>query len=80
VIGGLTSLPGAFYGGVILGIAQSASSRYLSSFGVSGLQYIVVLAILLIVLLGRSYAPELRRRFAPAPPASGTAATAGATA
>jgi branched-chain amino acid transport system permease protein len=64
VIGGLTSLPGAFVGGVVLGLAQSASSRYLGSFGVSGLQYIVVLVILLVVLLGRAFAPEVRRRFA----------------
>lgn len=80
VIGGLTSLPGAFYGGVVLGIAQSASSRYLSSFGVSGLQYIVVLAILLVVLLGRSYAPELRRRFLPPAVTPAAPTTAGATA
>ena len=76
VIGGLTSLPGAVYGGVVLGIAQSAASRYLGSFGVTGPQYIVVLTVLLVVLLGRAYAPELRRRLeTPTPPA-----TAGATA
>ncbi|MDT7549789.1 MAG: branched-chain amino acid transport system permease protein [Actinomycetota bacterium] len=81
VIGGLTSLPGAVYGGVVLGIAQSASSRWLSSFGVSGLQYIVVLTVLLVVLLGRAYLPELRRRF-DAPPTSQPpqATTAGAVA
>ena len=80
VIGGLTSLPGAFVGGVVLGLAQSASSRYLSSFGVSGLQYIVVLTILLIVLLGRAYAPDLRRRLSPPAPAGSAVTTAGAAA
>jgi branched-chain amino acid transport system permease protein len=79
VIGGLTSLPGAFVGGVVLGLAQSASSRYLGSFGVNGLQYIVVLTILLVVLLGRAYAPEVRRRLTK-PSAGVSATTAGATA
>ena len=68
VIGGLTSLPGAFVGGVVLGLAQSISSRYLGGLGVSGLQYIVVLTILLVVLLGRAYGPDVRRRLrGPAP-------------
>jgi branched-chain amino acid transport system permease protein len=67
VIGGLTSLPGAVYGGVVLGIAQSAASRYLGSFGVTGLQYIVVLTVLLVVLLGRAYGPDLRRRIESGP-------------
>jgi branched-chain amino acid transport system permease protein len=64
VIGGLTSLPGAFVGGVVLGVAEAAASHWLTSFGVSGLRYVVVLVVLLVVLLGRAYAPDLRRRFA----------------
>ncbi len=68
VVGGLTSLPGAVVGGVVLGLAQSASVRYLGDFGVSGLQYIVVLVIMLVVLLGRAYGPDLRKRFAPPAP------------
>lgn len=68
VIGGLTSLPGAFVGGVVLGIAEAAATRYLSDLGLPGLRYVVVLSILLIVLLARAYLPELRRRLAPPTP------------
>lgn len=80
VVGGLTSLPGAFVGGVVLGIAQSAASRYLGGFGVTGLQYIVVLTILLVALLGRAYAPEIRRLAGPAATPTTTPATTGAAA
>lgn len=65
VIGGLTSLPGAFVGGVVLGIAEAAATRYLGDLGLPGLRYVVVLSILLLVLLGRAYLPELRRRLTP---------------
>ena len=68
VIGGLSSLPGAFVGGVVLGIAESAASRYLGDLGIPGLRYIVVLVVLLAVLLGRQYLPELRRRLGPPAP------------
>lgn len=71
VIGGLSSLPGAFVGGITLGIAESAASRYLGDEGIPGLRYIVVLVVLLSVLLGRQYLPDLLRRLeppAPAPP------------
>jgi branched-chain amino acid transport system permease protein len=64
VIGGLTSLPGAFVGGVVLGVAEAAAGRWLTSFGVSGLRYVVELVVLLVALLGRAYAPDVRRRFA----------------
>ncbi len=67
VIGGLTSLPGAFVGGVVLGIAEAAATRYLGDLGLPGLRYVVVLTILLLVLLGRAFKPELQRRFAPTP-------------
>lgn len=64
VIGGLTSLPGAFVGGITLGVAESAATRYLGDFGLPGLRYVVVLAVLLVVLLARSYTPELKRWYA----------------
>lgn len=62
VIGGLNSLPGAVVGGVTLGVAEAAASRYLDGLGLSGMRYVVVLAILLAVLLGRQLLPELMRR------------------
>jgi branched-chain amino acid transport system permease protein len=62
VIGGLTSLPGAVLGSVILGIAQAAAQRYLSDTGLAGLDYVVALVLLLVTLLGRAYLPDLRRR------------------
>ncbi|HWG94136.1 MAG TPA: branched-chain amino acid ABC transporter permease, partial [Mycobacteriales bacterium] len=60
VVGGLNSLPGAVVGGVSLGIATSAASRWLGDLGIPGLQYLVVLGVLLIVLLGRQALPDLR--------------------
>ncbi len=80
VIGGLTSLPGAFVGGVVLGIAEAAATRYLGDYGLSGLRYVVVLAILLLVLLGRAYLPDLRRQLAPPPAGADTREKAGASA
>ncbi len=62
VIGGLNSLPGAVVGGVVLGIAESAATRYLSDLGLSGLRYVVVLVVLLVVLLGRQFLPDLLKR------------------
>lgn len=62
VIGGLNSLPGAVVGGVTLGVAEAAASRYLSGLGLSGMRYVVVLVILLAVLLGRQLLPDLLRR------------------
>lgn len=59
VVGGLNSLPGAVVGGVVLGIAESAATRYASDLGLSGLRYVVVLIVLLAVLLGRQFLPEL---------------------
>lgn len=61
VIGRLTSLPGAVAGAVVLGLAGSASARYLHTWDVPGLNYLVVLLLLLITLLGRAYGAELRR-------------------
>ena len=62
VIGGLNSLPGAVVGGVILGIAESAATRYLGDLNLPGLRYVVVFVVLLAVLLGRQLLPELLRR------------------
>lgn len=65
VIGGLSSLPGAVVGGVVLGIAESAAGRYLGEYGIPGLRYLVVLIVLLAVLLGRQFLPDLLRRLQP---------------
>jgi branched-chain amino acid transport system permease protein len=80
VIGGLSSLPGAFVGGIVLGIAESAASRYLGDMDIPGLRYIVVLVVLLSVLLGRQYLPDLLRRLEPPAPADAPRRTAGASA
>ena len=66
VIGGLNSLPGAVVGGVVLGVAESAATRYLGDLGLSGLRYFVVLVVLLAVLLGRQMLPDLLRRLSEA--------------
>jgi branched-chain amino acid transport system permease protein len=62
VIGGLTSLPGAVLGSVVLGVSQAAAQRYLGDSGLAGLDYVVALVLLLVTLLGRAYLPDLRRR------------------
>ncbi len=74
VVGGLTSLPGAVVGGVVIGVAESAAQRYLGqlpagggvlpdwAYGLPGLRYVVVLVVLLVVLLGRQLLPDLKRR------------------
>jgi branched-chain amino acid transport system permease protein len=67
VIGRLSSLPGAVAGAVVLGLAEAAAARYLHTWDVPGLNYLVVLALLLVALLGRAYGPELRRRLQGAP-------------
>lgn len=77
VIGGLTSLPGAFVGGMVLGIGESAATRYLGDYGVPGLTYLMVLTVLLVVLLARSFGPELRRWYEQVAP--GAPQSAGAT-
>ncbi len=80
VVGGLTSLPGAVVGGVIIGLAESAATRYLGDLNIPGLRYVVVLTILLVALLGRQMWPDVVRRLGP--PATTTPAreTAGASA
>lgn len=53
VLGGLTSLPGAFVGGVAIGVAQSLASAYVSDKGIPGVDTVIVFLILLGVLLFR---------------------------
>jgi branched-chain amino acid transport system permease protein len=79
VVGGLNSLPGAVVGGVTLGVAEAAASRYLGDLGLPGLRYVVVLVVLLAVLLGRQFLPELKSLLSPpedttAPKPAGVAA------
>ena len=65
VIGGLSSLPGAVVGALVVGIGQSIADRLLGDKGIPGLDDVVVLALLLITLLGRAVLPDLRRRMTP---------------
>jgi branched-chain amino acid transport system permease protein len=80
VIGGLSSLPGAVVGGIVLGIAESAASRYLGDYGIPGLRYLVVLAVLLAVLMGRQLLPDLMRRLQPPAETDSPARPVGASA
>ncbi len=68
VIGGLTSLPGAVLGALSLGLLEVAEQRYLS-LDLPGERYLLLLVVVLVALLGRSYGPGLRKRFVPATPA-----------
>lgn len=67
VVGGLNSLPGAVIGGCVLGIAESAANHWLNNLGLTGLRYVVVLVVLLVVMLGRQLLPELLTRLQAAP-------------
>jgi branched-chain amino acid transport system permease protein len=53
VLGGMTSLPGAFVGGLLVGIAQNVGITYLPKLGVPGSSELTVFALLLLVLLIR---------------------------
>jgi branched-chain amino acid transport system permease protein len=53
VLGGMTSLPGAFIGGLLVGAAQNVGIFYLQQIGVPGAQELTVFAMLLLVLLIR---------------------------
>jgi branched-chain amino acid transport system permease protein len=61
VVGRLDSLPAAVGGAVLIGLAESAATRYLRHWDVPGMSYLVVLAVLLVTLLTRAYLPELKR-------------------
>jgi branched-subunit amino acid ABC-type transport system permease component len=62
VVGGLNSLPGAVVGGCVLGLAESAATRWLT-IDLPGMRYVVVLVVLLVVMLGRQLLPDLVKRF-----------------
>jgi branched-chain amino acid transport system permease protein len=53
VLGGMTSLPGAFVGGVIVGVAQAAAISYHGLGGVPGKGSVIVFLLLLGVLIVR---------------------------
>jgi branched-chain amino acid transport system permease protein len=51
VVGGLTSLQGAFLGGVVVGLIEAAAKRNLADLGFPSIEFIAVFALLLVVLL-----------------------------
>jgi len=53
LVGGLTSLSGAFVGGLVVGIAEAMAGHFIVSASVPGVSALVVLAAILIVLLAR---------------------------
>ncbi|MDP9405763.1 MAG: branched-chain amino acid ABC transporter permease [Actinomycetota bacterium] len=53
VLGGLTSLPGAFLGGIVVGIVQSCASIYATDLGVPGPDTAIVFVMLIAVLFFR---------------------------
>jgi branched-chain amino acid transport system permease protein len=53
VLGGMTSLPGAFVGGVVVGVAQAAAQSYDGFKGVPGKGSVIVFLLLLGVLVVR---------------------------
>jgi branched-chain amino acid transport system permease protein len=53
VLGGMTSLPGAFIGGLLVGAAQNVGIFYLQDAGIPGASELTVFSLLLLVLLVR---------------------------
>lgn len=53
VLGGMTSLPGAFLGGELVGVAQNLGIFYLEEAGVPGSSDLTVFSLLLVVLMVR---------------------------
>ena len=53
VVGGLTSLPGAFVGGLAVGVIEAGAGKYFSSAAVPGIQPLTVFLLILAVLLFR---------------------------
>src|SRR5205823_7508953 len=53
LVGGLTSLPGAFVGGLVVGIGEALAAHYIVSTSVPGVTALVVLGTILAVLLLR---------------------------
>jgi len=59
VIGGLSSLPGAVAGGLIVGIAQAFFTAHPLTTKLAGVQSIAMLVIILLVLLARQLWPRI---------------------
>jgi len=55
VFGGLNSVPGAIFGGIIIGVLQNLADGYLSRFTPGGVKEIAPFAIMVIVLLFKPY-------------------------
>lgn len=53
IIGGLLSLPGAFVGGLVLGILEALGGDLLADTGLPGAKTLTVFVVLLVVLLAR---------------------------
>lgn len=53
VVGGLTSLPGAFYGGITIGILEIATGRVFSGPSLPDARFVAIFVVLLAVLLLR---------------------------
>jgi branched-chain amino acid transport system permease protein len=53
VLGGLTSLPGAFAGGLIVGIVESSAGRIFNNVSLPGVKTLAVFVLLLVTLLVR---------------------------
>jgi branched-chain amino acid transport system permease protein len=53
VLGGMTSLPGAFIGGELIGVTQALGTYGLQQAGVPGASDLAVFALLLVILLAR---------------------------
>jgi branched-chain amino acid transport system permease protein len=51
VVGGLTSLQGAFLGGVVVGLIEATAKRNLADLGFPSIEFIAVFTLLLAVLL-----------------------------
>jgi len=52
LVGGLTSLPGAFVGGLVIGVIQNLAKFYLSD-SLQGVEFVAVFAAMILVLLFR---------------------------
>jgi branched-chain amino acid transport system permease protein len=53
VVGGLTSLPGAFAGGLIVGVIEVGSGRVFSSTSLPDVRFVAIFAVILAVLIVR---------------------------
>lgn len=53
VVGGLKSLPGAFVGGLVVGLIEAGAGRWLSDLSLPGIQVLSVFTLILVVLLFR---------------------------